>query len=260
MPSEGAPTVSFMGSFRRSLLGYRRADVDSALASRDADLEARSEQIADLEGQLPRIGELENELSGLSNMVVEREREIHSLRDELQAANERHDRSLASLESISQRLEELHAQARGQATRIRMKALREAVEVSRRVQELANRVGVDPEGLSVAEASANGNGHGEIEAEKLFEGLVKVEIGPLGDFSQLVGFEDAAGRIGATREISVEKFSEGRATLSMRLGEPVALLRELEERSPLEFRVRDTAGDHLILDVGDEPGSEQQAA
>jgi Rad3-related DNA helicase len=249
-----------MGSFRRSLLGYRRADVDAALASRDADLGLRNERIADLEGQLPRIGELEIELSGISNMVVERERENRHLRDELQAANERHDRSLASLDAISERLEELHAQARGQATRIRMKALREAVEVSRRVQELADRVGVEPEGLSVVEPPANGNGHGEIAAEELFEGMVKVEIGPLGDFSQLVGFEDAAGRIGATREISVEKFSEGRATLSMRLCEPVALLRELEQRSPLDFRVRETAADRLILDVGDEPGAEQQAA
>ena len=64
----------------------------------------------------------------------------------------------------------------------------------------------------------------------LFEGMVKLEIGPLGDFSQLVGFEDAAGKIGAS-EISVERFSEGRATLSMRLDEPVELLRELEELS-----------------------------
>jgi hypothetical protein len=249
MASEGAPTVPHMGSFRRSLLGYRRADVDAVLASRDAEIVARK----------GRIGELEIELSALSTMVVEREREARGLKEELEAANERHDRSLASLEAISQRLEELHAQARGQATRIRMKALSEAVEVSRQVQELTDRVGVEPEGFGVT-ATANGNGNGEIAAEELFEGLVRVDIGPLGDFSQLVGFEDAAGKIGATREISVEKFSEGRATLSMRLCEPVALLRELEERSPIEFRVRETAGDHLILDVDDEPGAEQQAA
>ena len=72
-----------------------------------------------------------------------------------------------------------------------------------------------------------------------------MEIGPFGDFSQLVGFEDAAEQIGATTEISVERFSEGRATLSMRLDEPVELLRELEQRSPLEFRVRHTAGDRV---------------
>jgi hypothetical protein len=92
----------------------------------------------------------------------------------------------------------------------------------------------------------------------LFEGRVKLEIGPLGDFSQLVGFEDAVGQLGAS-EISVERFSEGRATLSMNLDQPVDLLRELEELSTLDFKVRHTAPDNLILDV-DEDGSEQRAA
>jgi hypothetical protein len=81
---------------------------------------------------------------------------------------------------------------------------------------------------------------------------VEVEIGPLSDFSQLVGFEDAAGGIGATSEISVKRFAQGRATLEMQLGEPVELLRELERRSPFEFKVRDQRADRLILDVDDE--------
>jgi hypothetical protein len=244
-----------MGSFKRSFLGYRRLDVDAAIA-------ARNTRISELEAQVPRIAELERELTSVSGMVIERERQVSDLREELRAANERHERSLAALESLSGHLEEIHGQARGQATRIRMKALREAVEVSRRVQELASRIGIDPATLTL-EPSPNGNGHGEIDPAQLFEGLVKVDIGPLGDFSQLVGFEDAAGRIDATREISVEKFSGGRATLSVRLDEPVALLRELEQRSPLGFKVRHTAGDSLILDVEDgrqEPGPEQQAA
>jgi DNA repair exonuclease SbcCD ATPase subunit len=239
MPSEGARSVPHMGSFKRALLGYRRADVDAAIVK-------RNERIVELEAELPRIAELERELACLSAIVIERERELRDVREELREANERQDRSIASLEAISRRLEEIQAQARGQATRIRMKALREAVEVSRRVQDMAGQ--------------ANGNGHSERDVAELFEGLVKVEIGPLGDFSQLVGFEDAAERIGATSEISVERFSEGRATLSMRLSEPVALLRELEELSPLEFKVRHTAGDRVVLDVDEEQGPEQKAA
>ncbi len=73
--------------------------------------------------------------------------------------------------------------------------------------------------------------------------------GPLDDFSQLVGFEDAAGAIAATSEISVRRFTRGRATLEMKLAEPVELLRELEERAPFEFRVRDRRFDRLVLDV-----------
>lgn len=144
-----------------------------------------------------------------------------------------------------------------------MKALREAVEVSARVQALteaqtaattppptANGNGAEPAAPEPAEA---------IDFDGLYEGQVKLEIGPLGDFAQLVGFEDAVGQLGAS-EISVERFSEGRATLRMHLDEPVDLLRELEELSRLDFKVRHTAPDNLILDLDDDQGPEQRAA
>ena len=110
---------------------------------------------------------------------------------------------------------------------------------------------------------SHGNGHGPIEPETswepgLYAGKVRLEIGPLGDFAQLVGFEDAVGRLGAT-DISVERFSEGRATFSMQLGRPTDLLRELEDLSILDFKVRHTAPDNLILDVDDD-GPERHAA
>lgn len=239
-----------MGSFKRALFGYRRFDVDEAVSTRDAQilgLEMKSGR------QAATIDELERETASLSGMVIEREREIRGLGERLREANERHDRSIASLDAVSARLEEIQSQARGQATRIRMKALREAVEVSRRVQALAD---AQAPAAEVAPA-ANGNGAVE-EFDGIFEGLVQLEIGPLGDFAQLVGFEDAVGQVGAS-EISVERFSEGRATLSMRLDQPVELLRELEELSTLDFKVRHTAPDNLILDV-DEDSGEQRAA
>jgi hypothetical protein len=249
-----------MGSFKRAIFGYNRVDVDAALAARDARNWALER---DAEEALNRWREAadtaarsEEELSSLSAMVIEREREIRLLNERLLEANQRHDRSIASLESVSSRLGEIQAQARGQATRIRMKALREAVEVGRRAQELTDAQAE----LGSPEPSTNGASPVEQAAQNLFQGQVKVEIGPLEDFSQLVGFEDAAGQIDATSEISVERFSEGRATLSMRLNEPVELLRELEERSPLEFRVRRSADDNLILDIDDDQGPEQHAA
>jgi hypothetical protein len=240
-----------MGSFKRAIFGYRRFDVDDAVSTRDAQilgLEMKSNR------QAEAIGELERETTSLSGMVIERERELRGLRERLQEANERHDRSIASLESVSNRLEEIQAQARGQATRIRMKALREAVEVSRCVETLN-----EAQPQADAAVAANGNGNGRVgDFDGIFEGPIKLEIGPLGDFSQLVGFEDAVGQVGAS-EISVERFSEGRATLSMRLDQPVELLRELEELSALDFKVRHTAPDNLILDV-DEDSGEQRAA
>lgn len=86
----------------------------------------------------------------------------------------------------------------------------------------------------------------------VFEGAVEVEIGPLADFAQLTGFEDAANAIGATGEIKVKRFSGGRATLSMDLDRPVELLRELEQRAPLEFRVRSLKQDRVVLDVDED--------
>ena len=231
MTSEGTFTVPPMGSFQRAILGYRRPEVDAAISARDG-------RIDELRRELEGKAEIESELTSLSAMVIEREREIRGLNEQLREANERHDCSIVSLDAVTARLQEIEAQARGQATRIRMKALREAVEVGRRVQELSDA---------------------EADAKELFEGEVKVEIGPLGDYSQLVGIEDAIGQIGAS-EISIERFSEGRATLSMQLDEPIDLLRELEEHSPMEFKVRRVADDNLVLDVDEDDGPEQRAA
>jgi uncharacterized coiled-coil protein SlyX len=262
-----------MTSFKWALLGYRRHEVDSALSARDSHVAALEghaatlgERNATLESQsliqARAIASHEADLSSLSAMVIERERTIRDLTERLEEANAIHDRSIASLDAVSSRLEDLQAQARGQATRIRMKALREAVEVSKRVQELNEAEDGEPE-QPVITAHQNGNGHPPVAPDTswepgLFEGNLRLEIGPLGDFSQLVGFEETVGKIGAT-DISVERFSEGRATFSLRLDQPVDLLRELESLSNLDFRVRHTAPDNLILDV-DEDGPERHAA
>src|SRR5262245_14418792 len=202
MASEGTSTVPRMGSFKRVLFGYRRAEVDDALSARDAAIEAVERHASSTEA----------ELGSLSGMVIEREREIRGLNERLREANDRHDRSVASLDAVTLRLQEIEAQARGQATRIRMKALREAVEVSKRAQEL-----IYAEGAAETEQPAAEEEQPQPDGPKdLFEGPVKVEIGPLGDYSQLVGIEDAIDQIGASA-ISIERFSEGRATLSMQL-------------------------------------------
>lgn len=237
-----------MNGFRRALLGYRRAEVESALSIREArivDLERKTD------AQQGAMAELEGETAALSGMVLEREREIRTLGERLREANEFHERNIAALDAITARLEEVEAQARGQATRIRMKALREAVEVSKKVQALTE---MEP-ALQVETDQADTEGEGD----GLYEGRVKLEIGPLGDFSQLVGFEDAVGQIGAS-EIKVDRFSEGRATFSMKLDEPTDLLSELEALSQLDFKVRHNAPDNLILDVDEDQGPEQRAA
>ncbi len=150
---------------------------------------------------------------------------------------------------------------------MRLRALREAAEVAQRLadveraggdaserlverlEEAIERVGVDADREEDPAMEAEANGYAERQAGELFDGLVEVEVGPLSDFSQLVGFEDAAGEIGASSEISVKRFTQGRATLAMRFKHPVELLRELEERAPFEFRVRDMRSNRIVLDL-----------
>ena len=248
---------------RRSLFGYRRRDVEEAIAERETALEAGR---AELERGAQRIRELDRVSAWLAERVVDRERELREVRAELAKARERGDESLRALSALADDLEGVRRQARGQATRIRLRALREAAELAGRMDELGadrsgarevlvqslreaiERVGADAD-EDDGRDMAGANGFGEREPGELFEGMVEVEVGPLSDFSQLVGFEDAAGGIGATSEVSVKRFTRGRATLMMRFKHPVELLRELEERAPFEFKVRDTRSDRVVLDV-----------
>jgi hypothetical protein len=242
-------------AFKRSLFGYRRKDVDKALTARDAALAEGAKSLAwhaaELERRRARVSQLEMVCDALSDRVVARDRELEHMRAELTWAR----REVDKIEAIS-------AQARGQATRIRLQALREASELSARLAEVSQspaadrgrlldaiRAAIDRMGLKEATAAANGDGRARDAADDIFEGLVQVEVGPFDDFSQLVGFEDAAGAIEGTSEISVRRFRSGRATLEMKLDEPVELLRELEERAPFEFRVRDRRFDRVVLDV-----------
>lgn len=201
----------------------------------------------------------------LSEFVVERDRELDGVRERLDAVEAEREQAVAAVLAIGRHLEQIRSQARGQATRIRMRALREAAEIDARAREAGDQVAGptagargdaggergarlagagDAAGLAAASNGAAGDG--------VFDGLVHVDIGPLSDFSQLVRFEDAAGGIGAADEITIKRFSGGRARVAMSLSEPVELLRELEERCDLEFHVRRAGDDEIVLDVGGE--------
>lgn len=230
------------------------AESAAAISDLGAQLEARQRRVERLEAVCDR----------LADRVVARERELSALRAELARLHAEGDRGMRVLMALSGELEDVRAQARGQATRIRMRALRDAAELSERITELARRPAEARERMlgAIQEAIARIGVEDEVDlvpeewsafgmrpAAEMFSGMVEIEVGPLDDFSQLVGFEDAAGGITATSEISVKRFAQGRATLEMKLAEPVELLHELEQRSPFEFRVRKRRFDRLVLDV-----------
>jgi hypothetical protein len=228
--------------FRRALRGYDPDEVDAAIEARDA-----------------RLARLEREAQRLAERVVEREKRLQEALKKPVAA------------AVTKGIEEIYGQARRQATRIRMKALDDAVQMADRVTELSKlrdelgtrvselaevaraRLGIEEGSSPVGTEPARTAAHG------VFAGAVEVDVGPLNDFAALTGFEDAATEIDGASEIRVTRFADKRATLSMNLDGPVELLRELEERAPFEFKVRDTRGEGLILDV-DEDGREQDRA
>ena len=225
--------------------GYDPAQVRAAIDERDE-----------------RLSQLEREAQQLARRVIETEKR-------LQAALPRVDGGdgAGPVAGLSRRLEEIHEQARGQATRIRMKALDDAVQMTERVSELTSlrdELGARVSELaamagiklsSAEERPAVGTEPSSASIDGVYAGAVEVEVGPLRDFAQLSNFEDAAAGIDEEAEIKVTRFSDGRATFSMNFAKPVELLRELEERAPFDFQVRDTRGDGVILDVddGDEP-------
>ena len=228
-----------------------------------------------------RLVRLEREAKALAQRVIDTERRIQAMQGtkggEGLGAHEAAgagDDSSGPIEAIARRIEDVHAQARRQATRIRMAALEDAVqitdrigeltklreELSGRVSDLAGMAGIrlgagEGEEATFSPAAANG-----APPDGVYSGAVHVELGPLRDFNQLSLFQDAAAGIGAASEIRVTRVSKGRATVSMNLDSPVELLRELEERAPFEFRVRDTRGDGVVLDIDDADSDDRRAA
>jgi len=238
--------------FRRTKRGYDPEQVDAAIEARDV-----------------RLARLEREAEQLAERVVERDKRLHELVK----------RPVTG--AVTKSVEEIYDQARRQATRMRMKALADAIHMADRVGELSKlrdelgsrvaelaeiaraRIGMEaepPPGFAATGEQESEPERPQPEAKPvrkpakrwIYDGEVEVEVGPLNDFAQLTGFEDAASGIDGASEIRLRRFAGGRAAVSMNLDGPVELLRELEERAPFDFVVRDTRQSGVVLDVDDD--------
>lgn len=231
------------------------------IESGEAESRAKDGEVA---RALARAEDLERIAARLAERVAERDRELRMLRDDLADERRAGGDAAEALTALAEEIESLRRQARGQATRIRLAALRQAADVSERLAEVPGGQG---DGVLKALAAALERVGAEAAEEEApaprlrrardeFDGFVEIEIGPFADFSKLVGFEDAARSIAATSELSIRRFSEGRATLTMTLKEPVELIRELEERCELDFAVRERGPARLVLDVAEGPAAQ----
>ncbi len=227
--------------FRRTVRGYDPEQVEAAIQARDA-----------------RLARLEREAQRLAERVVEREKRLQEFLKKPMAG------------TVTKGIEEIYGQARRQATRIRMKALEDAVQMADRVTELTGLR--DELGARVNELAEVAKERLGLEAEDrpavgtepaqagVYSGEVEIEVGPFKDFAQLTGFEDAAKGIDGASQIKVKRFSGGRAWVSMSLESPIDLLRALEEKAPFDFVVRDTRQSGVVLDVDEHHADEHRAA
>lgn len=212
----------------------------------------------------------------------ERDRRAAYLQGELDLSRSAAASQIRGLAALGAELDALKVTARSQASRIRLEALREAAAVSGEARRLGSIDGKASEQLLAAvgraldrlasDWEAGGRDAPDLEQEleqaiaprngsataaapdataERPENRISVDIGPFRDFSQLLSFEDAAKAIDGAGEISIRRFSGGRANLDIDLDGPVDLLRELESRCDLEFEVRATEGEEIILDLGE---------
>ncbi len=214
---------------------------------------------------------------------ADRDLRLARLEAELDLSRSEAQSTLRGLAALGAELEALRVSSRATATRIRLQALSEAGTVGAAIRDLGS-LPEDATGplLAALERALDrvadewGDAEDAIEAtEELARAAepagqlrpsaapapaapspdgarrISVDVGPFSDFSQLVSFEDAANAIGATGEISIRRFSGGRAEIDVEMKGPGDLLRELEERCDLEFEVRNNQDDSIVLDLGE---------
>ena len=162
-----------------------------------------------------------------------------------------------------------------------MKALEDAVDMAEKVMDLT-KVGDDLRGRlnhfagaakerlggEVGSEGVDGEGDrrpvgtGSVRelADGVRPGTVTIDVGPLRDFAQLTGLEDALGRIHGTSNVRVARFSDGRATIVLDLEFSTELAQELERSAPYGISIREARPDGLVLDVAEPPSEQQRAA
>ena len=114
-------------------MGYRRSEVDAELAKRDVAMAATERALQEARA---KADDLEKVTERLSATVVERERELRELRQEVATLRESGVEGVRSLVAMGRQLEEIRTQARGQATQIRLRALRDAANLVDRVSDV----------------------------------------------------------------------------------------------------------------------------
>lgn len=212
--------------FRRALGGYDRSQVDSALAAAQS-----------------RVARLEADVTALSNRLEDSQQKLSEALARLGEGD-----PTGTVAALTRAVEEVHDQARRQATRIRMRALEDAVAISDRISELAGIV--DP-------ADSRESGFAQRPATEFnsidgsWSGKVQVDAGPISDFAQLTEIEDTFKSVPSVSSVSVRGVSDNRAALSVQVEEPTELIEEIRRNIPFEVRLVEVGPGSLSIEIID---------
>lgn len=222
--SDAVPRFVFVATtqFRRALGGYDRSQVDSAVAAAQS-----------------RIARLEADLASLANQLEDSQRRLAEALARLGEGD-----PTGTVAALTRAVEEVHDQARRQATRIRMRALEDAVAISDRISALAGIGSADQDTDSAFAKRPAAQFDSEDGA---WSGRVEVIAGPISDFAQLTEIEDTLKGIDAVSSVSVRGVSDNRATLAVQVESPTSMVEEIRRGIPFEVAL--TAAETGALEI-----------
>ena len=249
-----------MGSFKRASSATAAPEVDAAISAGTADRARCERDVAEHRSRTRRASEGRDRERSCSRALGHGDRaRARDPRPQRAAreANERHDRSIASLDAVTARLRG----DPGAGARPGDPDPDEGAARGGRGQPAgagADRGGAGTEAAAEPHGAEATDGHDEFD-EALFEGRSSSRSARSATSPSWSGSRTRSASSAPPRSRSSASPRAARPSRCS-LDEPVDLLRELEERSPLDFKVRRTADDNLILDVDEDQGPEQRAA
>ncbi|MDX6516099.1 MAG: hypothetical protein QOH73_1765 [Gaiellaceae bacterium] len=261
---------------RRSLFGYRRTQVEVALAELrltlrhlQEDLVETRERATSFEGELreTRI-ELdsrrarETEVQQAFDAAQERVREIElsaeaTARAILAEAQEKASRTRAEAhlrtESVSGQIDEL-LNLRDTLVQTMRGVIRDFDYAVERVEKGESVLQAEPVAVPQPEQPGEQSHpvaprtHGP-EDEQRFEGRVELEAGPFSDFAALSSFERALARLGGVEDVYVRRFAGERALIELSLAQPLALIGAMRDNLPYGLEIQSNEPGRLSVKV-----------
>ncbi|MHB1244347.1 MAG: hypothetical protein ACYC1P_13255 [Gaiellaceae bacterium] len=267
----------YPGRLRRSLFGYRRADVVAALEHLGWQLDGLAASVDRLYLEREELRtRLNHAEASRSRVLEEQEERLERLEriaeDRLALDLARGDQHLAEARAQAARL---LAEAEEQAARLRHEAGLRVGDAASRLEDLLRvreQLLGELRGLLVSYGDLLGEHEGrplerparsEPQAEEtpadglpavaenggLFPRHVELDAGPFGDFTELSAFERALARLPKVDDVYIRSFGDERATIELSLTEQTPLAHDLTTRLPYGLRLERGDDARLLVEV-----------